>query len=187
MSQPLSESGSDLPGTEGPTELSSAADVVGVVVQCAQPDDLDAIVELRRIMFAAMGTAPDALADPLWSIAARAWFEAALTDASACIVVALLDGEVVSGAVGQVTDLIPSPSCPNGRCGLLSNVATREAARGRGLGGRCTDAVLDWFDRETDVTRVDLFATSAGRSIYARRGFVESAHPSMRRPTNPDR
>jgi predicted GNAT family acetyltransferase len=93
--------------------------------------------------------------------------------------VALADDEVVSTAVGEVTDVIPGPNSPNGSVGLISNVATRHPWRGHGLAAACTDDLLRWFRDDTDVTRVDLFATDAGSRIYARRGFRDRAFPAM--------
>ena len=80
------------------------------------------------------------------------------------IVVAEADGQVVCGAVGEVTALIPGPNTVNGSVGLISNVATRHAWRGRGLAAACTDDLLRWFEHDTDVTRVDLFATQGRRA-----------------------
>ena len=93
----------------------------------------------------------------------------------------------MSAAVGEVTSLIPGPTCPNGSVGLISNVATRPHARGRGLASACTEASSRWFEDETDVTRIDLFATEAGALIYRTRGFTTSPFPAMRRslPADP--
>ena len=143
--------------------------------------DVDALVMLRTVMFEAMGTAAETLGDPRWRAAAYGWFEDHLADPRVRLVVVEVDGAVVSGAVGEVTALIPGPSCPNGSVGLLSNVATVLAARGRGYAAACTDALIRWFEAETDVTRIDLFATEAGSLIYGPRGFSPSAFPALRR------
>ena len=39
--------------------------------------------------------------------------------------------------------------------------------------------LLRWFERDTDVTRVDLFATRFGAPIYAARGFTVREFPAM--------
>ncbi len=138
-------------------------------------------------MFVAMGTPPDALDDPGWSEAALTWFDAHLDDRLVAITLAEVDGEVVASAVGEVTALIPSPSCPNGSCGLLTTVSTLPGHRGRGHAAAVTDAVIGWFEGETDVTRIDLFATPEGARIYTRRGFAGSDFPAMRRTVERDR
>ena len=143
--------------------------------------DAAALVELRVLMFAAMGTDPAALADPAWRLAAHGWFADRVGSPDVHAVVAEVDGTVVSCAVGEVTGLIPGPSTPNGSVGLVSNVATLEPYRGLGLASACTDRLLAWFSERTDVTRVDLFATVAGARLYAGRGFAASPFPAMRR------
>ena len=44
------------------------------VVRVATPADAPAMVELRAVMFEAMGTASAAIADPGWRRAAHDWF-----------------------------------------------------------------------------------------------------------------
>jgi GNAT superfamily N-acetyltransferase len=152
-----------------------------VVIRPAVPADATAMVTLRALMFEAMGTGADALADPAWRLAAHGWFVDRVGSSGVRVVVAEVAGEVVSAAVGEVTALIPGPSCPNGTVGLVSNVATLPEHRGRGLAAACTDDLLAWFEKATDVTRVDLFATADGERIYAPRGFTVSTFPAMRR------
>lgn len=142
-----------------------------VVVRVATPADAPAMVELRAIMFEAMGTASAAIADPGWRRAAHDWFAERAAADGVRIVVAEAGGRIVCGAVGEVTALIPGPNVVNGSVGLISNVATVHAWRGRGLAAACTDHLLRWFVEQTDVRRVDLFATEAGAPIYTRRGF----------------
>ena len=98
------------------------------------------------------------------------------------VVVAEVDGEVAAGAVGEVTSLIPGPGTVNGSVGLISNVATFPQHRGRGLASAVTDDLLAWFAERTDVTRVDLFATTEGALIYAPRGFTVRGFPAMSLP-----
>ncbi|MGL5928851.1 MAG: GNAT family N-acetyltransferase [Dermatophilaceae bacterium] len=151
-----------------------------VVIRPAVPGDAAALVALRVVMFEAMDTAPDMLADPAWRLAAYGWFVDRVQAAGVHVVVAEVSGEVVSCAVGEVTSLIPGPSAPDGSVGLVSNVATLAGHRGRGLAAACTDALLRWFEESTDVSRIDLFATEEGARIYRTRGFVRSAYPAMR-------
>lgn len=149
-------------------------------IRRADRDDADALVDLRALMFEAMGTDPGALGAARWRLAARDWFQDAVDAAAVWIVVAEVDGDVVACAVGEVTALIPGPGCPNGSAGLISNVATLPQHRGHGLAAACTDDLLAWFRERTDVTRVDLFATPAGARIYEPRGFVANDFPAMR-------
>ena len=156
-----------------------AAPASDVVVRVATPADAAVMVELRAVMFEGMGTAPELVAHPGWRRAAHAWFTARAVSETTRIVVAQVEGRVVSGAVGEVTALIPGPHTVNGSVGLISNVATLAPWRGRGLAAACTDELLRWFEHDTDVTRVDLFATEDGARIYAVRGFTVRQFPAM--------
>ena len=149
------------------------------VVRVADRADAAVLVELRAVMFEGMGTPAAAIADPVWRTAAHDWFAERVADPRARIVVAEAAGRVVSCAVGEVTSLIPGPNTVTGSVGLISNVATLAAHRGRGLAAACTDELLRWFVEETEVRRVDLFATEAGARIYTRRGFTVRGFESM--------
>lgn len=137
------------------------------------------MVVLRALMFEAMGTPPELLAHETWRHAAQRWFEERIGGPDVHVVVAEVNGEVVSGAVGEVTALIPGPTTPHGAVGLVSNVATLPPHRGQGLAAAVTDALLAWFAEQTEVTRVDLFATPGGARIYAPRGFSTRTFPAM--------
>jgi GNAT superfamily N-acetyltransferase len=150
-----------------------------VVVREATAADAGAMVELRAVMFEGMGTAPAAIAEPGWRRLARDWFAEHAGHPGTRIVVAQVAGQVVAGAVGEVTVLIPGPHTVTGSVGLISNVATLPAHRGRGLAATLTDDLLRWFVDETDVRRIDLFATEAGARIYARRGFTVRGFEAM--------
>lgn len=152
------------------------------LVREATASDADAMLGLRLLMFEAMGLRASALADPGWRLAAHGWFVDRIPAGGVHVVVAEVDGLVVSGAVGEVTALIPGPGAPNGSVGLISNVATLPEFRDRGLAAAVTDALLEWFRQETDVTRVDLFATPGGAGIYTPRGFTARDFPAMSFP-----
>ena len=164
-------------GGDGPPTARRPAS--GVVVREATGADADAMVRLRAVMFAAMGTDANRLAEPGWRRAAHRWFVEHADTAGVRVVVAEVDGEVCAGAVGEVTALIPGPATVNGSVGLISNVATFPEHRGRGLARAVTDDLLAWFEQRTDVTRVDLFATPEGARIYAARGFGVREFPAM--------
>ncbi len=148
----------------------------------ATASDAEAMLGLRVLMFDAMGIPAARLADPAWRLAAHGWFVDRIPAAGVHVLVAEVEGLVVSGAVGEVTALIPGPDAPNGSVGLISNIATLPGYRGRGLAADVTDALLAWFREETDVSRVDLFATPGGAAIYTPRGFTARGFPSMSLP-----
>ncbi|GGM95232.1 hypothetical protein GCM10009721_21990 [Terrabacter tumescens] len=141
--------------------------------------DAEAVVELRALMFSAMGVA--GVDDPGWREAAVRWFEATLGGPHACVVVAEdPGGRVVAGAMGGLRFETPSPVNPNGVWGLVNNVATRPETRRQGLARACVVGVLDWFRDETEATVVELFATGEGSGLYEELGFTPTAWPAMR-------
>ena len=166
----------------GPVTASEGVSASGTTVREATADDAAAMVVLRAVMFEAMGTPPEQLADGAWRRAAHDWFVERTGAPGVRVVVVEVDRQVVAGAVGEVTALVPGPTTPNGSVGLISNVATLPGHRGRGLASAVTDDLLAWFTEHTDVTRVDLFATSAGARLYAPRGFTVRAFPAMSLP-----
>lgn len=147
-----------------------------MVVRRAGEGDVDALVELRAEMFAAMGTAQT---DGVWRESARCWFADRLDDDRFAIIVVESERRVVACAMGAVRDAAPSPAVPGGRDVLVSNVCTFPEARGRGHGSRALDAVMRWA-RSTGVGRAELMATDEGRAMYERAGFTPVSFPAMR-------
>lgn len=75
---------------------------------------------------------------------------------------------------------MPSPDNPGGGCGYLMNIYTRPTFRGRGIGRR----VVDWLveqARMRNITRIYLETSDTGRSLYERSGFVEMQNMMQKR------
>ncbi|MCB5990807.1 GNAT family N-acetyltransferase [Janibacter melonis] len=165
--------------------------VEGSVVRAATAADIGSVIELRILMFEAMGTPDEDLYDPRWRADAARWLQLHLDDAGLAVVVADVGGAVVSCAMGQVVDLMPSPTRPGDVGGLLTNVATFPSHRRRGLSQACVEGVLDWFTQSTRVDVVTLNATAEGAPMYEALGFTPSQFPEMRarltrEPTPPE-
>lgn len=146
-----------------------------VAVRRAGVEDAAALTRLRRVMLEAMGMAE--VDEPGWQDACTAWFAARLAD-PAELVAFVVDGDLpdgtrgpVAGAAGDFHAHAPEPWNPSGRRGHVFNVATEPDARRRGYARACVMAVMQWFRDETEVTRVGLSATAAGRSMYEHLGF----------------
>ena len=131
-------------------------------------------------MFEAMGS--PGVADPRWRQAAREWFERELAGRHTCVMVAPGEGRLVACAMGQVREEAPSPSNPGGGSGLVANVVTLPDARRRGYARACLVALVRWFRDETDVGRLELFATGEGSGLYESVGFHRHEWPAMRMP-----
>ncbi|AXG15199.1 GNAT family N-acetyltransferase [Intrasporangium calvum] len=148
------------------------------MVRRATADDAAAVVELRALMFSAMGAA-GVDADE-WRQAAVRWFHGEPAQRHTCAVIAERDGQVLAGAMGSLRYEMPSPVNPNGVSGLLSNVATVPEGRRQGLARACVIGVLDWFQHETEASMLELFATGEGAGLYEHLGFAVTSWPAMR-------
>ena len=146
-------------------------------VEDAAAADLPDLVHLRAEMFAALGTSDTA---PGWQEQAERWFTARIgSPGGHCLKVIRVDGRVVSGALGSLSESQPSPTRPFGQDLYISNVCTLPDFRGRGYADAVFTAVLDWGRRQPPPVRARLFATSAGRGMYERSGFVPNAWPVL--------
>lgn len=126
-------------------------------------------------MFDSMGV----VADNGWEAGAREWFAANADAQGVRIVVAESAGAVVACGMVTLQVTAPSPRSPGGVSAYVANIATLPEARGQGCAGRILDALLDWA-RSAGADRAELHATEAGRPIYERAGFRDTAVPSMR-------
>ena len=144
----------------------------GGAVRRAGVGDAEALVALRALMFEGMGVDPGGPQAP-WRAAATAWFARRLAErgAVAAFVVDEPGAGAVSCALGVVEVHAPGPGSPSGAHGRLSSVSTAPRARRRGHARACVTALLAWFDAETDVRVVDLFATGDGAGLYRSLGF----------------
>lgn len=150
------------------------------MVRPAVPADIGTVVELRALMFEAMGTPSERLHDPTWRSDAARWLQLRLDDPRVCVAVGVVGEAVVSCAMGQVLPLMPSPERPGDVGGLLTNVVTFPGHRRIGFSEACVEAVLGWFRESTDVEVVTLNATAEGAPTYERLGFTASEFPEMR-------
>lgn len=137
---------------------------------------MQALVELREHMFAAMGVTSS---DSTWRKNAHEWFSSRLDDPDYHFAVVEVDGTVVACAAGAVRDSAPSPSAPEGRDVLVNNVSTAPSFRGCGYGHLAFVSVMVWA-RELGIRRAELMATGVGRRMYERAGFCDTSFPAMR-------
>ncbi|MFC5382077.1 GNAT family N-acetyltransferase [Aquipuribacter nitratireducens] len=146
-------------------------------VRAAGPGDVEALVELRALMFAAMDV--PGVDDPQWRIEALQWFGTRVSSDDVHVQVVDVDGAVVAMAMGCLRDSAPSPTSPSGGDVLVSNVVVRPEHRRRGHARRVLRGVLSWA-ADRGIARVELVATGQGRSLYEALGFRESRFPLMR-------
>lgn len=168
-------------GTNG--ELPTPADEFGqeaVIVRRATVADAEALVQLRAVMLAAMGTRIGA-DDAPWRERARTWFaeRLAATGEFAAFVVDDPELGVVSNAVGTCDRHAPGPTNLSGLHGHVSNVCTDPRRLRRGYARACLEAVLDWFAQETQARVINLNATPDGAGLYTGLGFAAPPHPAL--------
>jgi len=143
----------------------------------AELHDVETLVELRAVMFAAMGV--PGVEQVAWRQEAAEWFRSRLPSPAVHIEVVEVDGEVVAAAMGSHRDSAPSPTSPRGGDVLVSNVVVRPGHRRQGHARRAISGVLSWAEAR-GVARVELVATGEGRGLYEGLGFQEATYPLMR-------
>ncbi|GAB3112612.1 hypothetical protein GCM10027055_15920 [Janibacter alkaliphilus] len=146
--------------------------VEGSVVRPARAADIATIVTLHGIMAEAVGGPTEMVAAADWQQQAARWLQLHLADERVRVVVAEVHGVVVSCALGQVLDHLPSPDDPGEQRGLVSTVVTFPAHRRRGHSEACTRELLTWFREQTEVQVVELAAGERGVELYERLGFT---------------
>jgi GNAT superfamily N-acetyltransferase len=159
-----------------------------LVARRAQPADAPALVRLRAVMFAAMGTPPGD-ADAAWRSLAEAWFAERLARPAGFAAFVVEDPALgpVSAAAGICDARPPGPRGTSGTRGHVFNTVTDPRFRGRGHARACLVALLGWFSRETPAEIVELAATRDGIPLYASLGFEARDSPTMRLALRPDR
>lgn len=152
-----------------------------IEVRRAKPDDAEALVRLRALMFDAMGVEAGG-EDAPWRAGAVKYFAEGLAspESFAAFVVDDPEAGVVAAAVGHCNVHPPSPKDLTTTRGYLYNVSTDPAFRRRGLARACVIALLDWYRDETEVGQVELHATEQGDNLYQALGFVGSNYPTQR-------
>lgn len=143
-------------------------------------EDAEALVELRAVMYDAMGVDPGGI-DAAWRGHAAAWFARALQRREVFAAFLVDDGDGVAAcAVGLCVEHAPGPQSVQPLRGEVFNVATAAGSRRRGYARACLTSLVDWFRDDTQVEVLELAATSDGSALYHSLGFVEHTHPSMR-------
>ena len=146
-----------------------------VKVREAAPADVDGLVHMAELMYAAMGIT----ARHGWREAAREEVARRLGHDVVGFVVDDGHGRVVSSGIGVLTSRMPSPTMPSTQYGYVQWVATEPAWRRRGCARAVLSALLDWF-RSQGVVGVELHATADGEPLYRSLGFGNDGCPGLR-------
>jgi len=141
-------------------------------IRLATSRDSAALVEMRRAFTLEDeplgGLRPDYEADM------RPFFEEGLDSGRWKVWIAEADGEVVSHVYLALVDKVPRPTRINRSIGYMTNVYTRPADRGTGIGAELLNAVTDWT-QSNDVELICVWPSETSVSFYRRNGFAPPA------------
>jgi GNAT superfamily N-acetyltransferase len=135
----------------------------------AGPRDIDQLIELRLRMQADVH--PGQSPAPDYEAIVRDYFTRTIADGSSTTAVAEAEGRIISTATVIVYEKTPSYSGMRGLAGYISNVYTDPAFRGRGIATEVMRKVVEHAS-ERGVDKLHLTATSLGKGVYERVGFV---------------
>lgn len=105
-------------------------------------------------------------------LANRNYYARHIADGSHIAVVAQADGEDAGCGAICITEELPSPENPSGRCAYLMNIYVRSRFRSHGVGR----SIVRWLlskAREKGCGKIWLETTSAARPLYKSVGFRE--------------
>ncbi len=115
-------------------------------------------------------------ADECLLLSNRQYYKKHIADGSHYALVASVDGEDCGCGSICLTDELPSPDNPSGRCAYLMNIYVREAFRKHGVAHIIVKALIAEAKRR-DCGKIYLESTEDGKPVYASLGF--EAMPDM--------
>ncbi|MGW2112349.1 GNAT family N-acetyltransferase [Streptomyces sp. NPDC001948] len=159
-------------------------------VRQAMEGDIAELVRLRAMLFDDLGGdffAPASGGDD-WLQALAAVLKEQLpagtdTDAGSGtggVRILVVDGGsgLAACGIGTIEQRLPGPHLRNGRIGQVIGVVTDPGYRRLGHSRSIMRGLLDWF-RESDVARVDLYASPEGEPLYRELGFTDHPDPAL--------
>lgn len=158
-----------------------------LLVRRATPADAGLLARHRVAMFVDMGTlsAGSDMASAILAASERL-FTAGLASGEWAAWIAEEAGSPIAGAAAILRPTPPDPVVPEGgTMAYVLNVYTEPAARRRGAARALMTACLHWC-RERRVVKVGLHASTAGRRLYERLGFVTREGEMTWRPAAAD-
>lgn len=105
-------------------------------------------------------------------VANRIYYRRHIADGSHIAIVAEADGAGIGCGAICLTDELPSPDNPSGKCAYLMNIYVRKAFRGNGVG----HAIVGWLvdkARRLGCDKIYLETTDCARQVYRDTGFEE--------------
>lgn len=141
-------------------------------VRQATEADLDALVTLRRALFAEMGYRDEQVLEHVAG-ASAAYLVVAIPAGGFRGWVAEAQGTVVASGGLVIHPVPPTPQNTAGKEGYIMNMYTCPGWRGQGVATAILRAMLDYL-RDQAIPTVSLHATPEGQHIYEQAGFRPS-------------
>lgn len=131
--------------------------------------DIDTLMAWRdEVLRAVFGITPSAEL----LMANRRYYEVHVADGSHVPVVAASGGNECGCGAICLSDELPSPDNPSGRCAYLMNIYVRPQFRSRGIGHAIVRHLVD-VARQLGCDKIYLETTPEARSLYRGVGFME--------------
>ena len=105
-------------------------------------------------------------------IANRQYYQSHIPDGSHHAFVAEIDGEECGCGALCLTDELPSPDNPTGRCAYLMNIYVREPFRKRGIAHLIVKHLIEEAKKH-DCRKIYLETTADGKPVYTSLGFKD--------------
>ncbi|MCM1164341.1 MAG: GNAT family N-acetyltransferase [Muribaculaceae bacterium] len=105
-------------------------------------------------------------------VANRQYYRQHVADGSHVALIASIDGEDCGCGGICLSDELPSPDNPTGRCGFLMNIYVRQQFRNHGVAHAIVSALLD-VAKQQGCGKIFLETTNLGRSVYSSLGFKD--------------
>lgn len=131
--------------------------------------DLQTLMDWRReVIEHVFGVTPDrALMD-----ANANYYKRHVPDGSHHAFLAIDDGKEAGCGAVCLTEELPSPDNPTGKCGYLMNIYVRECCRQKGIGHLIVRHLINEA-REAGCGKIYLETTEEGRPVYESLGFED--------------
>ncbi len=109
-------------------------------------------------------------ADETLLLANRQFYEKHIADGSHYALVAENDGEECGCGAVCLTDELPSPDNPSGRCAYLMNIYVRDSFRNHGVAHQIVSCLIEEA-KNRRCGKIYLETTTDGRPVYESLGF----------------
>lgn len=101
----------------------------------------------------------------------RLYYDVHLGDGSHVAVIATYNGCDIAGGAVCISDEMPSPDNPSGRCAYLMNIYVRLQFRRRGIARRIVEWLTD-YARSRGIGKIYLETTEMAEPLYKTVGFT---------------